>query len=324
MIIPGSPTFDVDGIDVSFDFQRDESVANFFERKPGLSIRGSANLSVSYRVDDGFGGITTVSSGSVYSIPNDDTFRNYRFYYLPATGEGVLSVDGVVVWSNDGPDGYVLDWSTSGNVEVGNQMDGSDADKSCLDNLIVASVFGSPLPIELISFNALLSNSVDPINTCTWITLSEQDNDYFIVERSVNGIDWDEIGKVDGAGNSSQRLEYEFLDSKPLPGLSYYRLTQYDFNGTNTNSEIRSVLNNNTNATFVLYPNPASSQIFISGFDKQQPVNIKMYNSLGQIILEANYSKAELDNLLKLNIDSLKPGVYAVQLNGQTQRLVIN
>ena len=94
MYVTGSPTFDINGIDLSLDFQREENVGEFWRRGNSLIFAGASNLSVSYRVEDGAGGFKTVNSGNVYAIPNDDTFRNYRFMYLPATGMGMLYVDG--------------------------------------------------------------------------------------------------------------------------------------------------------------------------------------------------------------------------------------
>ena len=90
--------------DLSFDFQRDESIGTFFERGNGLVINGCNQLSVSYIVDNGAGGFNTVNSGNAYNIPNDATFIRYRFYYLSVSGYGTLLVDGVEVWNNDGVD----------------------------------------------------------------------------------------------------------------------------------------------------------------------------------------------------------------------------
>ena len=70
MILPGSPTFDVAGIDVSFDYQREENAGKFITRSSSLVIKGFGNFSVAYRVDDGSDGFNTVNSGNVYAIPN--------------------------------------------------------------------------------------------------------------------------------------------------------------------------------------------------------------------------------------------------------------
>lgn len=159
MVIPGSPTFDVPGIDVSFDFQRDENGGTFFERGNSLRMNGITNLSVQYRVDDGVGGYNVVNSGNIYSLPNDNTFRNYRFVYTPCDGVGMVLVDGVVIWSNDGPDNRDMYWVGAGNVEFGRGMDGTGFNRTMVDNLIIGSVDCSPLPVDFLTINAMYNEN---------------------------------------------------------------------------------------------------------------------------------------------------------------------
>lgn len=92
-------------------------------------------------------------------------------------------------------------------------------------------VFGntiSNLPIELGHFAAQLDD--EEVNV-DWSTISQRDNDYFTVERSSDGNKFESIGEVKGAGTSVQTMNYDFTDSDPMHGLSYYRLRQTDFNG---------------------------------------------------------------------------------------------
>jgi len=65
-----------------------------------------------------------------------------------------------------------------------------------------------------------------------WATGSEINNDYFTLERSRDAVDAEIIGFIDGAGNSSHTLHYQFIDHDPLPGISYYRLKQTDYDGS--------------------------------------------------------------------------------------------
>jgi hypothetical protein len=84
------------------------------------------------------------------------------------------------------------------------------------------------LPIELIEFNGYSNNQVNVLN---WVTASEINNDYFTLEKSRSGIYWEEIVKIDGAGNSNTITSYEYVDQKPFPQNNYYRLKQTDFDG---------------------------------------------------------------------------------------------
>lgn len=94
------------------------------------------------------------------------------------------------------------------------------------------------LPIELISFNAFAKG--DKVET-TWVTSTEKNNAYFTVEKSLDARHFVEVGRVEGAGNSTSQNSYALTDNRPYSGISYYRLKQTDFDGSHTYSEIRSV-----------------------------------------------------------------------------------
>ena len=228
LVFTGSPIFDVAGIDIQFDFQRDESVGDFVTRNGfALSMNGG-NLRVSFRVDNGSGGYNTVSSGNVYSIPNDNTFRTYRFFYLPDMGTAELQVNGAVVWSYTGTPGRDMVWS-GGDLMIGNSMDGSGSNRTIFDNFVIGSVSSSPLPVELTRFEGQQQANQIVLN---WTTASETNNHYFTIERSIDGIHFDEkIAFVEGMGNSSNTVEYSCVDENPVPGHAYYRISQTDFDG---------------------------------------------------------------------------------------------
>lgn len=92
-----------------------------------------------------------------------------------------------------------------------------------------------PLPISLFSFTA----SPQPeYNLVQWTTATEKNNDLFILERSEDAIVFDEVYNISGAGSSLEPLDYEFKDYQPASDITYYRLTQVDYDGTRTSSEI--------------------------------------------------------------------------------------
>jgi len=116
------------------------------------------------------------------------------------------------------------------------------------------------LPVELIGFDARIQNGEVLI---TWVTASEENNDFFTIERSQDGQEWEEISAIEGAGTTSIKQEYQSVDVFPLPGLSFYRLKQTDFNGDFTYSDL--VLVENELAQFiVLGPNPTSNLIRVN------------------------------------------------------------
>lgn len=135
---------------------------------------------------------------------------------------------------------------------------------------------GNVLPIELISFNADLNheNNVD----LTWATATETNNDYFTIEKTKDGISFETVAVVDGAGNSTQTLHYADIDNNPYQGVSYYRLKQTDFNGMYSYSNIVAVTVENVPAvSFNVYPNPGN------GTD----MNVSMQVTEGQEIVVA-------------------------------------
>lgn len=266
MVIPGSPTFNVDGIDISFDYHREEGTGNFFERGQSIRILGTNTLRVLYRVDDGMGGYYNVSSGNAYSIPSDDTYRRYRFVYTPCDGIGMLLVDNVVVWMNDGPDNRNLFWNTGDDVVVGAGMDGTGNNATFFDNLVIGEVTCSPLPVEFSQVSAEYNSN--GYNLVYWTTQSERNNSHFVIEKMEALNEWIAIGEVAGAGFSNQELNYSIIDSEPKGKINYYRVKQVDFDNNFSYSQIVSV-ESAVETNISVYPNPSRGQYTVSGYEDQ-------------------------------------------------------
>lgn len=117
--------------------------------------------------------------------------------------------------------------------------------------------FIAALPIELLSFDAYLDENKVIIS---WITATEINNDYFIVERSKDGNNWEYLLTTSGAGNSNQIIQYLETDYQPLKDISYYRLKQVDFDGGFSYSDIITVkyVKNKAIGSFNLFPNPTN------------------------------------------------------------------
>jgi len=165
----------------------------------------------------------------------------------------------------------------------------------------------SPLPIDLLSFDvANVNGKVDII----WRTASEQDNDFFTIERS-NGVgEWQILGTVEGAGKSSEELQYQFWDRTPLLNSNYYRLKQTDFDGTSTYSDIKLVVMDAIDLISV-YPNPFSQTFALYGNINSEDTQVIIYNILGKrmpIIIEN-----QGDHLL-IKANNLVNGVYLVRV----------
>ncbi len=116
----------------------------------------------------------------------------------------------------------------------------------------------SPLPIELISFDAIMNGKQVDVS---WTTATESNNDYYTIEKSKNGVDFEYVSTVDAAGNSLSLINYKDIDYKPYSGISYYRLKQTDFNGTSTYSKIVAVNYSIGDDGMTVFPNPSEGDI---------------------------------------------------------------
>jgi hypothetical protein len=171
----------------------------------------------------------------------------------------------------------------------------------------------NPLPVELLYFDAIKENDYVLLE---WETASEKDNDYFQIERSEDGITFDTIGKVSGAGNSKVNTSYSFKDVETLEAKTYYRLKQVDFDGDFEYSPVVSVGGQNMNNKLELYPNPANDFINLrSSIVNQDLKNIQLtlYTVDGQLINENNYSFELLNNEIYISINTLSKGIYLLE-----------
>lgn len=139
-------------------------------------------------------------------------------------------------------DGQIGSW-----VEIGCEADipisTPEMDLSCA---------AAPLPITLLSFAAIpFGNTVKT----DWTTLSEVNNDYFTLERSRDGINFEYVGTVEGAGTSTNSINYSYFDYRPHQGLSYYRLKQTDYDGGFKYSKLVAVMidSENFNGEYEIY-----------------------------------------------------------------------
>ncbi len=188
--------------------------------------------------------------------------------------------------------------------------------KGCVASktISVSSVNCAILPVELLYFGAnRTSNGVK----LSWQTLSEKNSDYFALERSLNGIDFEEIKKIKAGGNSVRLINYETIDQNPDNQLNYYRLKQIDYNGQYAYSDIVSVDADNTKA-FVsrIFPNPTSANI---GFDFYTPVNgdlnYEITDYTGRVLVSEIHSVESGRSTLTTLMNELPTGIYFLKVS---------
>ncbi|MEO5569629.1 MAG: SBBP repeat-containing protein [Bacteroidia bacterium] len=168
------------------------------------------------------------------------------------------------------------------------------------------------LPIELVSF---YGRAIEMQNILYWTTLSEINNNYFSLQRSRTGNNFETIGILNGAGNSTQKSTYSFTDAKPFMGINYYRLQQTDFNGEISFSKIIA-LQNPPDKFYELITSPNPAIDFINVFYKNLNANdeIIILNTLGETLIKTNKNK--------IDISGLQNGIYLVQIKTAAEKIL--
>ncbi|MGV3631310.1 MAG: hypothetical protein ACO1O6_08890 [Bacteroidota bacterium] len=127
-----------------------------------------------------------------------------------------------------------------------------------IDFTLTCGLNCAPLPIELVDFSVYEKQTG---NLVKWTTMTEINNDYFILEKSMDGVQWAEIAEVDGSGNTTSKKNYSFLDKEVKRGINYYRLTQYDFDGTKREHNIIMIDNTKTEVILVKRVNQLGQEV---------------------------------------------------------------
>ncbi len=182
----------------------------------------------------------------------------------------------------------------------------------------IASVNRStPLPLRLLKFTADKSDR----NTIwlNWKTDEEINFSHFEIERSVDGTQWEWLGNVQ-ATNQPGVNNYRFEDRTPAQGINYYRLKMVDTDSTFKYSEVRiaGIFNRNK---ILVYPNPVLNEIIISG-TAYQPANLRFYDMLGRDVRSQVTVKASGSNVIIIDASRLLSGVYLLQLEQETFRII--
>ncbi|PCJ26801.1 MAG: hypothetical protein COA97_05255 [Flavobacteriales bacterium] len=180
-----------------------------------------------------------------------------------------------------------------------------------------ATISCVPLPVKLISFDAEYNFDEKVVNL-QWNTATEINNDYFLVERSLDGVTFEQIGKVKGSGNSTQQQFYWFEDANPNPGeINYYRLKQVDFDGKYEYSYIVAVVIDDPLLQFSVYPNPAteSTNVLFHTVIATE-FHLAVYDYTGKLIISNDFIATKGKNIIPLDLKGYSQGIYFMSLQG--------
>ncbi len=185
----------------------------------------------------------------------------------------------------------------------------------------------APLPVEIHYFRG--KERHDGIQL-EWKTASEVNNYGFHVQRSKDGVEWENLDFVNGQGSSTQSNTYTYVDDNPFSGLNYYRLRQEDYDGLKTHSDVISVsITNKPIEVFRVYPNPVSGNASSLYFeDIYGSANITLYNLQGQTIESYDTLLDSPGGRIKLDFLNVDKGIYYLVVKSgacsEVKKIIVN
>jgi hypothetical protein len=274
-------------------------------------------------------------------LGNDAATTKVKLYWEDASVSGIIKFDSLSVarWSGAGWEntncytGCPANWTSSTAQRTYTGLASGSGAGTVQSN--TTSTFGpftfssvgvpflNPLPVTMLAINARCN---DGINEIKWTTASEQNNDYFSIEKSSNGYEYSLIGKVDGNGNSNTIHNYTFKDIIPSNKLVYYRLSQTDFNGNRIELGVVSASCNNNTDYWQAFMENENSLVIVSDYSNQDCMSIELYDLQGRVRWAGKNNVQEGFNKSQIDIGNFSSGVYIVRIadaNGVlSQRIV--
>jgi hypothetical protein len=225
------------------------------------------------------------------------------------TGNGTLTSTNNITIEAGGM--LSLGASTTVTVNGGTPVPGGQT----LNGPIVITSAG--LPIELRSISAKQNNGLVEIR---WSTASEIDNDHMAVERSGDGKNFRELGRVKGAGTTQTPQEYRFTDENPLRGVNYYRLRQVDFDGATDYSKVVSAIAGRQ-GNIRITPSPAVNDLAIQLETPAETAFYEVFDQAGRLALNGVIAPESVSETL--DVTTLTAGFYVLRVTSDRQATTV-
>lgn len=175
------------------------------------------------------------------------------------------------------------------------------------------------LPVTLINFTAKRSGSVNELN---WSTSQELNSSHFIIERSIDGINFGEIGQVMASGNSGSVRNYHFTDLLPQKGINYYRIRMVDIDSKSRNSIVAAVRNTGV-SVIDIYPNPVKDMVRVDvDADKSGKGAMTIMDVSGKKVYERKFTVGDGSNIFNIDVSNMASGTYIIKVVLDEQSLV--
>ncbi|MEM1215771.1 MAG: T9SS type A sorting domain-containing protein [Bacteroidota bacterium] len=171
-----------------------------------------------------------------------------------------------------------------------------------------------PLPVNLTSLTAKATNQSTVLN---WQTATEQNNSHFLLQHSTDGRQFETIGRVEGKGDSNEAVDYTYTHAKPATGMNYYRLQQFDFDGTNEYfGPVAVRFGTDAGQAVALFPNPTAARLQVELPESNQEWTLELYDLKGRLLLSQLVDEKTTNT--SLDLSRLAAGQYLLLWqNGQ-------
>jgi len=153
-----------------------------------------------------------------------------------------------------------------------------------------------------------------------WSTNTEENNSHFIISRSTDGKNYSNIAKIEGANYSDVRQDYQYVDSSLLPGEYYYKISQYDMDGSTRVLDIRAVkLVCEQDNLFDIFPNPVTAELNLRFHTDIKAQSFEILDTYGRIIQQQSLSYQYKNQIININTANLASGIYYLNIKTQDQ-----
>lgn len=292
--------------------------------KPTNNVAGSYNVRL-YLNQLEFNALSTVSTSNQNTNDNVVNLSD-----LKLTKYNGLNEDNT--FSNNCGNGTFTLYPQNANGSITNFISGFDGNGRFVEFIIPSFselwLHGStdntsPLPIDLISFKAYCDKNNVYID---WKTASEQNNAFFIIEKSTDMINWEEVGRVSGAGNSNSVKSYGMQDFATATN-AYYRISQQDFDGTKVVFNPISVqcLDFVNSDQIKVFPNPATNEfaVQIAVEKSHNNATIQLTDQNGRVVNERQVSLVQGINNFLYKTDNIAAGTYTIGVISENTSLPV-
>jgi hypothetical protein len=254
---------------------------------------------------------------------------------LTISGTGELNILGDLTAEN----GTSIDIDFAGTLDVGGNVviDEATSTANVNGNFVIGGTYSGPaftgdgtvtesgtivypveLPVDFLGMEVECSNG--GYNTVTWKTASESNSDYFVLERSRDGIHWTEITELKAAGTSNKENHYTHYDlgaGRYFEG--YYQLTQVDYDGKFKIYDPVSVqCNKEAEYQVAVYPNPVTDRMLVTVYSlKSSHIEIDLTNLSGQILTQREFELKKGMNVFEFDLASYKKGLYIIYVKDE-------